>query len=116
MKPNGKDFKYMRRCLVCGYTFETDDEERTACYFCTRRPIELINYKWCLNQAKKVNEVIGYNNDKAHCNGSGCKIRNDCYRYWLHKHATRAAMYFFGCPYNEETNSCKYFLDKGDRL
>ena len=49
--------------------------------------------------------------DMTHCRGDNCPQREECYRYWLHKHSKAIiASYFASSAYDEETNKCRYFI------
>jgi hypothetical protein len=50
--------------------------------------------------------------DMTHCIGDNCPLREECYRYWLHKHSKAGiASYFAAQPYDKKTNECKHFID-----
>jgi hypothetical protein len=52
------------------------------------------------------------NTDMTHCIGDNCPLREECYRYWLHKHSKAGiASYFAAQPYDKKTNECKHFID-----
>ena len=45
--------------------------------------------------------------DIAKCEGTGCSLRETCYRFTATPSEFRQS-YFLNVPYNEETNSCEY--------
>lgn len=51
-----------------------------------------------------------YNRDIAHCDGARRKLRNECYRYWLHKNRPRhyVVSYILG-QFDPTKGTCKYF-------
>ena len=52
-----------------------------------------------------------YNRDIAHCMGRRCKLRNECYRYWLRKNMPRRASFviYMHPEFNPTTGECKWF-------
>ena len=60
--------------------------------------------------------MIG-SSDMTHYMGGKCPLREDCFRYWLHKNSkVIIASYFAAEAYDKETNKCKHYLNKKDWL
>ena len=53
-----------------------------------------------------------YTNDMMHCTQHQCKKRNQCYRYWLGKHARGIVTVFH--PQEPVTDGCEHFNDIKD--
>ena len=63
--------------------------------------------------------IMIYRKDIAHCMGSGCKLKSNCYRYWLYtvfnrSHSKHQAVFIFE-QFNRETNQCPMFREKGEQ-
>lgn len=54
-----------------------------------------------------------YNHDMMHCSQHQCKVKDQCYRYWLGQEIKKKdwniASYYY--PQEPVTNKCKYFLN-----
>ena len=55
-----------------------------------------------------------YQNDMLHCAQDQCKLKDQCYRYWLGQNAKYSAAPYasFYYPEKDVTNGCNYFIRK----
>lgn len=56
---------------------------------------------------------MNYTADYSHCNNDDCKLKNRCYRYFLHNKAKEMKLeYVLYTVYKTENNErCNYFID-----
>ena len=54
--------------------------------------------------------IFYYNRNVAHCIGYKCKLRSECYRYYLHKNVARhlkAEIFYILTQFNSTKVECK---------
>jgi len=51
-----------------------------------------------------------YNRDMMHCSQEQCKLKDQCYRYWLGQNARGTATFYH--PEKPVTDGCEFFINK----
>ena len=55
-----------------------------------------------------------YNRDMMHCSQEQCKLKDQCYRYWLGQEIKNQDCQYasFYHPEKPETEGCEYYINK----